>query len=155
MAQTLARAASFSRSQLALIVATCWEAAILSTGVFISAITHFPFFHYLVSTYWGIGFNEASTAWLRANSIYVSLDTVFAAHGKAVIVWFNTRCCFVEHNIVSFRRSGCALLCVRIMLTKDKNKQILNFPTAIKHFLVSITLAQLLHHRNGAFTCQI
>lgn len=141
VAQTLAWAACLFDSQLAFIVATCWDTAILSTGVCISTVTLFTFFHYLVSTYWVIGFNEASTALLRTNSIYVFLDTVFAAYRKAVIVGFNTRCCFIEHDVVSFRRTRCTLFCVWIMLTKDENKHILNFTTASKHFTMISTRA--------------
>lgn len=141
VAQTLAWAACLFTSQLAFIVVTCWDTAILSTGVCISTVTLFTFFHYLVSTYWVIGFNEASTALLRTNSIYVFLDTVFAAYRKAVIVGFNTRCCFIEHDVVSFRRTRCTLFCVWIMLTKDKNKHILNFTTASKHFTMISTRA--------------
>lgn len=133
LAQTLAWAAYLSNSQLALIAATCWDTAILSTGVCISTITLFTFFHYLVSTYWVIGFNEASTALLRANSIYIFLDTVFAANRKPVIVGFKTRCCFIKHNVVPFRRSRGTLFCVWIMLTKDENEHILNFTTTSKH----------------------
>lgn len=141
VAQTLAWAACLFDSQLAFIVATCWDTAILSTGVCISTVTLFTFFHYLVSTYWVIGFNEASTALLRTNSIYVFLDTVFAAYRKAVIVGFNTRCCFIEHDVVSLRRTRCTLFCVWIMLTKDENKHILNFTTASKHFTMISTRA--------------
>ena len=139
MAQTLAWAAYLFNLQLALIVATCWDTALLSAGVCISTITLFSFFHYLVSTYWVIGFNEASTALLRANSIYIFLDTVFAAYRKLVIVGFKPRCCFIKHDVVSFRRSRGTLLCVWIMLTKDENKFILNFTTASKHLTMIST----------------
>lgn len=124
--QTLAWAANLSNFQFALIdfwltrICTGRFTAILSTGFCVSAVALFPSFHNLVSTYWLISFDKAGTVLLRTMSIYVLLDAVFAADGKLVIVRFNARCCFIEHDVVSFSASWGTLLCVWIMLVKKK-----------------------------------
>lgn len=123
--QTLAWAARLSKFQLALTVVwlaricTCWCTAVLFTGISISTVTLFTFFHYLVSTYRLIRFDKASW-FFRSLVIDVLLDAFFTAWGKQVIVGFDTRCGFIKHDVVSFRIAWCTSLCIWIMLDKDK-----------------------------------
>ena len=87
----------------------------LLTCSFISTVTLLALLHYFVSTYWLIFTCEA--IWLLwAFSVNIFFDAVFTTTWKPVIVFKDSWCCFVKHDIIPLRISWSTLLRCRIML---------------------------------------
>ena len=112
---TLAWATLMSYWKCAFIGFSSRNTTVLLTCSFISTVTLLVLLHYFVSTYWLILTCEAIWS-LWAFSVNIFFDAVFTTTWKPVIVFKDSWCCFVKHDIIPLRISWSTLLRCRIML---------------------------------------